>query len=355
MKFAMSQGKIIITLGETMLRLSPAVVGERISFSDYFRVEPGGSESNVAVTLAQLGHRTCHITRVPDSLLGHRIIQYLRGMGVEVDRVSLCHGRIGLYWTENGVGPRPSQVVYDRQGSVFSTWSPDEVEWEKVFDSAAWFHSSGITPAVSKSAADLLTHALGITPKNSLVSIDLNYRKRLWQYLPGNDIKAVHSIMGRLCQRCDYIFGNETDFRDCLGLEAPSMGSPVDRWSTIARALFHAYPRVKGIAVSLRDSYSASENGWTGFLIIRSGSDIEVFQGPYFEIKNIIDRIGTGDSFAAGVIHGLVCFSQRPQDVIDFAVTLSALKHTLRGDVCMVTEDEVWNVFKAKGSGRIER
>lgn len=351
----MSQEKIIITLGETMLRLSPAVVGERISFSNYFRVEPGGSESNVAVTLAQLGHRTCHITRVPDSPLGHRIIRYLRGMGVGVDRVSLCHGRIGLYWTESGVGPRPSQVVYDRQDSVFSTWSPDEVEWERVFDSAAWFHSSGITPAVSESAADLLTRALESTPKTSLTSIDLNYRKKLWQYLPGNDVKDVHNIMDRLCQKCDYIFGNETDFNDCLGIKLSSRGSSVDKWSKIARTLFHSYPRVKGMAVSLRDSYNASENGWTGFLILRSGSTIEAFQGPYFEIKDIVDRIGTGDSFAAGVIHGLVCFSQRPQDVIDFAVTLSALKHTLRGDVCMVTEDEVWNVLKAKGSGRIER
>ena len=292
----------ILTLGETMLRLSPKYEGDRLLSAKDFRVEPGGSESNVASALAGLGHRVRHLTKVPANALGDMVIRKLREEGVNVDYVYRSSGRIGCYWTEIGLGPRPSRVIYDRVDSLFSNWLPNEVDWDQVFTDVVWLHSSGITPAVSPTARDFLLQAIDSALAGTIISIDLNYRNKLWGYLSENREEQIHKIMERICSRCHYVFGNESDFEDCLGIPVSDSRAKQEKYQSVASAFFERFKNSKGIAVSSRVSINASENDWTGFLFLKKKGSIERYCGPTYRITDIVDRLGAGDAFAGGLI-----------------------------------------------------
>lgn len=345
----------IVTFGETMLRLSPENAGERLAQSSRFRVEAGGSESNAAISLAMLGHKVFHVTRLPLSPLGDLVVNQLCRFGVDVSRVVRGGARVGCYWTELGIGPRPSRVIYDRTDSAFATWEAGEINWASVFEGADWFHVSGITPAISRIAADTLSDGLKAAPAQVKVSLDLNYRETLWRYVQGELGPYVKLLMGTYCERCDVLFGNESDFQKTFGMMAAVAGDVSAQYRVVAEAAFERFTRLRVVAITLRRSHSASENTWSGLLFLRTRSGVEGFRGPEFELRQIVDRLGSGDSFAAGVVHGLLKYPEQPQKIADFAVTFSALKHTVRGDPSPFREEEVWQVLDAQGTGRVLR
>jgi len=332
----------IVTFGETMLRLAPKDPGDRLARSREFRVEPGGSESNVAIALATLGHRTFHLTRLPQGPLGDLVVSHLRGLGVETGRIQRGGERVGCYWTEMGQGPRPGRVIYDRENSAFAAWPPGEVDWSAALAGADWLHTSGITPALSARSAQTLTQGLGT---------------KLWRYLTGDATGEAGRIMAGLCHRCHLVLGNETDWGDVFGWEPEEAASLEQAHLPVARAAFERFKELEAVAMSQRVSHSASVNTWSGLLYLRppNGGGVRSFQGPVFELHSIVDRVGAGDAFAAGIIHGLLSWPGRPQEVVDFAVTLSALEHTLRGDACTFSQTEVLEALASKGSGRIIR
>lgn len=345
----------IATLGEIMLRLSPEREGERIVNAKQFIVEPGGSESNVAMCLSYLGHRVRHITRVPKNVLGEKIIRYLRGGGVSVDYVYKDTGRIGCYWTEIGKGPRPSMVEYDRDNTAFGSWDANSIKWEDPLRNINWFHSSGITPAISQNGYKLIKTALDFIDSGISVSFDLNYRNKLWKYIDGETRKSIVTKMDKLVKNCDYIFGNETDFENCLGIIISEDNDDLQKFYDVAVKVFNKYEKAKGVAISSRTPYSASDNGWTGYLFLRKHDKVCAYVGPKFRLTSIVDRIGAGDSFAAGIIHGLIKYKDDPQKIINFGTTISAVKHSLIGDACNIKENEVWDVVKSLGSGNVIR
>ena len=345
----------VVTLGETMLRVSPEKVGERFQNAIQFRVEPGGSESNVAIALAHLGHKVRHLTRVPEDALGDIVVRHVKAAGVSAEHIYRSVGRIGCYWTEMGVGPRPSKVIYDRSESLFSNWLPDEVDWDRLFDDVGWFHTSGINPALNQRSADFLNYAFDSVPQNVIKSLDLNYRTTLWKYLTKNRQQTIYRIMSGFCARSDYVFGNETDFQDCLGLRFRPDANNCERYETLASGFFEKFEKPQGIAISLRGSHSASDNTWSGVFFIRKEKGFDIFEGPSFRIHPIVDRLGAGDSFSAGMIHGLKRFQEAPQDIINFAIALGALKHTIRGDACFVNEEDVRGILASKGVGKVIR
>ena len=338
-----------------MLRVSPEKVGERLQNAIQFRVEPGGSESNVAIALAHLGHRVRHLTRVPDNAMGDIVVRHMKAAGVNTEHIYRSAGRIGCYWTEMGVGPRPSKVIYDRAESLFSNWLPDEVDWDRLFDNAGWFHTSGITPALNQRSADFLDYAFNRVPPDVVKSLDLNYRKTLWNYHTKDRQQNVLRIMSGFCSRCDYVFGNETDFQDCLDLISHLEANDKERYGAIASEFFEKFDKAQGMAVSLRESHNASDNTWSGLLFLRAKAGVDMYEGPSFRIQPIVDRLGAGDSFSAGIIHGIRRFRESPQDIINFATALGAFKHTIRGDACLVNEEDVWGMLQSKGEGRVIR
>ena len=345
----------IATFGETMLRLSPENPGERLTQAVRFRVEPGGSESNVAIALAMLGHKVFHVTRLPDNPLGDLVLNHLRWFGVDVSRVERGGGRVGCYWTEIGIGPRPSRVIYDRKGSAFATWAADGINWASVFSDAEWLHVSGITPGISQTAADTLLAGLKVVPAHVKVSLDLNYRKTLWTYVTGDVRAYVRERMAAYCERCDVLLGNESDFQDTLGLTRGSFVHVSERYNIIAEAVFELFARPQVVAISVRQSHSATKNTWSGLLFLRASCGVGSFEGPQFELDHIVDRVGSGDSFAAGIVHGLLTYPETPQKILDFAVTFSALKHTVRGDPNPFRENDVLQVLETHGRGEILR
>lgn len=349
--------KRIFTFGEIMLRISPWNRAERVLQTNNFRVEPAGSESNVAVALAMLGEKVSFITKLPDNELKEIIYQYLSQYRVDSSYVSTGGKRLGLLWTEIGIGPRTSYVTYDRDFSAFSDICFEDFEWNKIKDNAAWFHTSAISPAVSKSAHDVLSHVLELMEKEGTkISIDLNYRSKLWKWLNGNKNKKINEIMNNLCSRAFLITGNETDFQNSLGFTTPEEPKDViEIYKGIAEKCFTKMPKLRYITISLRESFSASENRWSGILFLRKNHKINYYKGREYQLNNIVDRVGAGDSFCAGIIHGILNYPKNPQYIIDFAITLSALKHSVRGDASQFSVEDVKHTLKTKGSGRIIR
>ena len=344
--------KQIITFGEIMLRISPADKGDRTSNALHYRIEPGGSEANVAIALAHLGDPAAFFTLLPDSNpLSEKVMAYMRSHGVSTDLIQQRMGRLGLYWTENGVGPRNSNVLYDRHDSVISHVTPDDMPVNKLSNNAEWFHVSGITPAISKKAF-LTTKSFLAFPGTATKSIDLNYRAKLWEWLsPKDNNQTVASCMRDLCQHVQVIMANETDLADAL--EYPQAKSASERHK-VAEKVFQDFPKLKYLSISLRKSESASVNDWTGELYMRTKKVIKQSVGVSYHISPVVDRVGAGDSFTAGIIHGLIN-NNDPQSTIDFAISLSALKHTIRGDACNFQVSDVVHLLKTKGSGRITR
>lgn len=342
---------MITTFGEIMLRIQPAESGERMRQASLFRITPGGSESNVAIALANLGLRTTFVTALPQNELAQIIHEHLWQFGVDTQYLVQEDDRMGLYFTETGIGPRNSFVVYDRAESAFSKADLRTFPMHEIMHKSAWFHFSGISPAVSESVAEILLHATADAP--CPVSIDLNYREKLWQWVE-HDKDSIRNVMEELCGNATLIAGNETDFQNIFGLKTTATDK-AEGFADIARQCFDLFPKTKFITISDRTAISATTNLWGGFLFVRE-DPVFSYHGTEYNIDHIVDRVGTGDSFIAGIIHGLV-YEKKPdyQYVIDFAVALSALNHTTMGDASRFSARDVQKTIESGGSGRIIR
>jgi len=344
--------KKVVTFGEIMLRLSPPG-WKRFSQSSSFDVVYGGGESNVAVSLANYGTNVDFVTRLPENDLGDCALMELRKRGVGVDKIVRGGERLGIYFLETGAVSRGSKVVYDRAYSAMSTIQKGMVDWDTVFKGVDWFHWTGITPAISQGAADACLEAiqaanrLGVT-----VSTDLNYRKKLWKYG-----KQPGDVMPALVEGCDVILGNEEDAEKHFGLHPEGVdvthGGSVDgkAYLSVLKQLQKMFPRAKKVITTLRGSISASHNTWSG--VLYDGKTL--FEAPSYEITHIVDRVGGGDSFMAGLIYGLLNYEGDDQKALNFAVAASCLKHTIKGDANLVTVAEVEKLMGGDASGRVSR
>lgn len=341
----------ILTFGEIMLRLSPPNF-KRFTQARSFDVIYGGGEANVAVSLANFGLPVEFITRLPNNDLGLACIQYLRQYGVNTEKIILGGEQIGIYFLELGASARASKVIYDRDNSAIATATPDMFDWEQNFEGVSWFHWTGITPAISQNLADICFDAVQVAKsKNITVSCDLNYRSKLWKYS-----KKPIDIMPKLVSICDIAIGNEEDADKVLGIKAPDTditSGKLDpsKYKKVVEEMSQKYPNLKYIALTLRGSLSASHNTWSGILYDKK----RTYFAPHYDIAHIIDRVGGGDSFAAGLIYGLLNFKNDPQKILNFAVASSCLKHTIFGDFNLVTVDEVLKIMKGDLSGRVSR
>ena len=339
----------IITFGEIMLRLkSPAL--ERFFQSPSLEATFGGGEANVAVSLANYGMDAAFVTALPNNAIGEACLRDVRSFGVDVSNIKLTDGRMGIYFLETGSNQRPSKVVYDRADSAIAKAPIDLFDWEKIFAGADWFHISGISPAISASAAELSIAACKAAQKMGVtVSCDLNYRKNLWKY--GKEAKEV---MGELAKYIDVAIANEEDFQKSLGITAASdvESGSLDRnvYEGIAKKAMELYPNIKRVAITLRESKSADRNDWAA--CIYDGK--EFYVSRKYEITDIVDRVGGGDSFSGGLIYGLLTY-EKQSDALEYAVAASCLKHTIAGDYNRVTVAEVTALMKGSGSGRVER
>ncbi|CAN5189718.1 sugar kinase [soil metagenome] len=328
----------IVTFGEVMLRLSPPSVG-RFAQTDSLTMHFGGTEANVAVSLAQLGLQAAHVTRFPDHALGRAAAGYLRKYDVSTEHVRYGDGRLGLYFLETGAGSRASQIIYDRADSAFSRIKPDDIDWEPIFQGASWFHWTGITPALSQGAADCLL--AGIQTANRLgvpVSGDIVYRSNLWQYG-----KTPQEIMPALTEGCTLVLGSKGLFSELYDV----VGST---FQESGRAMMKRFPNVRYFTDTKRNSLSASHNQLSAKLF----DGQSVYKSRTYDIQPITDRIGTGDAYMAGLIYGLLTFNDL-QRAVEFGAAASALKHTIPGDVNLATVAEVDTLASGDSSGRLKR
>ncbi len=341
--------KKVVTFGEIMLRLkSPG--HERLFQSPALEARFGGGEANVATSLALFGAEAVFVSALSRDIIGESALRTLRGYGVDVSRVRLTPERTGIYFLETGADQRPSQVVYDRAGSAASLMKPGDFAWSEIFQGAAWFHFTGITPALSRSAADTcLEAAQAARAAGAKVSIDLNYRKKLWNY----GVKAPE-VMRKLAALADVLIANEEDIQMALGLAADSDPSAsrveAQAYQALAARTKAEFPNLQVIAITLRESLSADRNGWSAVLDGIGGFR----QSRKYALEDIVDRVGGGDSFAAGLIFGLLEYQDEAK-ALDFAVAASALKHTIPGDLNLVTREEVERLMAGDGSGRVVR
>ena len=344
--------KKVVTFGEIMLRLAtPGYL--RFVQSDQLTATFGGGEANVAVSLANYGIPVEYVTRLPQNEIADWCISELRKYNVGTQQIIRGGDRVGIYFLETGAVARPSKVVYDRAGSAIAEIKPGMVNWREVLKDAQWFHWTGITPALSRGAADACletiraANELGVT-----VSCDLNYRKNLWKYG-----KTAAEVMPELVSGCDIILGNEEDAEKVFGIkpegfQAEHTGGEVDaaEFESVCRQLMRRFPRAKKVIITLRGSINANHNTWGGCLY----SD-KLYQSRRYDITHIVDRVGGGDSFMGGLIYGLITYPQDDQRALDFAVAASCLKHTIYGDFNLVTVKEVESLMKGDGSGRVIR
>ncbi|WP_100064944.1 sugar kinase [Miniphocaeibacter massiliensis] len=337
----------IVTLGEIMLRLSTPGY-KRFVQSESFDVNYGGGEANVAVSLANYGHDAYFASKLPNNPIGQAAINSLRRYGVHTDYIARGGNRVGIYFLETGASMRPSKVVYDRANSSISEATINDFNFNEIFKGAKWFHFSGITPALSEEAAILTEAACKAAKANGVtVSVDLNYRKNLWSP------EEAQKVMTNLMQYVDVCIGNEEDAELTLGFK------PGDTNVTTGELELSGYQNIfkqmidkfgfKLVVSSLRESYSASDNGWSACAY--DGN--EFYRTKRYDVR-IVDRVGGGDSFASGTIHGLL-EGKNFKDALEFGVAASALKHTINGDFNLVTADEVETLVGGDASGRVQR
>jgi 2-dehydro-3-deoxygluconokinase len=341
--------KPVVTFGELMLRLAPPGF-ERFLQSPVFQATFGGGEANVAVALASLGLDASYVTVLPNNPIADAAVGELRRAGVNTAGIVRGKGRMGIYYLETGANQRPSKVVYDREGSAIASAKPGDIDWDRVFDGAGWFHVTGITPAISATAAALAMEAAEFAARKGItVSCDLNYRKNLWKWG-----KPAAEVMRELMQHVDVAIANEEDVQMALGIAAAVdvESGKLDRGSyeKLTAEVLAQFPKLKMIAITLRESHSASHNGWSACLNDRH----DFLVSRQYEVTHIVDRVGGGDSFAAGLIYGLTMLPA-PQDALEFAVAASCLKHSVPGDFFRFTADEVQSLVKGGGSGRVQR
>ncbi|WP_262511771.1 sugar kinase [Pseudochryseolinea flava] len=328
----------IITLGEIMLRLSTPGYA-RFTQAQHFEVQYGGSEANVAVALANFGLSAAHVTRFPKHELGVAATQALRKNNVETKHIVYGDERMGIYFVENGAMQRSSKLIYDRFDSAFSHIKKGMIDWDEVFKNASWFHWSGITPAISQGAADVCLEAIEAARKNNvLVSGDINYRRNLWQYG-----KTVQEIMPALIASTDFVIAGTTDIENCTGITG-------DSFEEACANFMKQYPAVKKVTTTIRDSISSSHNKisatlWDGKKLINSQA---------YDLTHIVDRIGAGDAYMAGLIYGWLT-KKDDQQTLEFATAATVWKHSVEGDVNIATVAEIEALARGENVGRLLR
>jgi 2-dehydro-3-deoxygluconokinase len=339
----------VVTLGEVMLRLkSPGF--ERLFQSPMLEATFGGAEANVAASLAQFGVDARFVSAVPANNVGDACIASLKGFGVDTSMVRRQGERLGVYFIENGANQRPSRVTYDRSGSSNSTARASDFDWSAVFDGADWFHISGVTPATSASAAELsIAAARAARERHLTVSCDYNYRKNLWRYG-----KSAPEVMRELVGLATVGIANEEDCQKALGIEidvdVKSGAIEKDKYRALADKVLSAFPNLERQVITLRESHSADHNGWSAVMFDRK----QFLSSRHYEITDIVDRVGGGDSFAAGLIYGLRAYKDG-QRALEFATAASCLKHSILGDINRVSVPEVEALMAGDASGRVQR
>ena len=339
----------LLTFGEIMLRLK-APGHERFFQSNMMEATFGGGEANVAVSLANYGMDAQYCTVLPDNAIGDECVKELRRFGVDVSKVQRGPGRMGIYFLENGANQLPSKVVYDRAYSAIALAKPGDIDWDKVFEGVDWFHITGITPAISESAMELSVESVKEAKKRGItVSCDLNYRKNLWKYG-----KKASEVMREMAKYVDVAIANEEDVQKSLEItvDVNVESGELDRekYRALGNKVLESYPNMKCIAITLRESHSADWNGWAACL--NDGKDFYV--SKKYEIRDIIDRVGGGDSFAGGLIYGLNNYEDK-QSALEFAVAASCLKHSVIGDFNRVSVSDVAKLMGGDGTGRVQR
>lgn len=342
----------VVTFGEIMVRLCAPDYLKLIQ-ADRFEVCYAGAEANVAVSLANYGVETDYITCLPNNPIAERCIMTLRGHKVGVDHIMRSGERIGILYLETGSNSRPSRVYYDRENSSFATIVPGSIDWESLLNDADWFHWTGITPALSENAAKECLKAiktanrLGVT-----VSCDINYRGNLWNYG-----KSASDVMPEMVEGSDVILGNEEDCEKVFGIrpiefDAENTNGMIDQKSflSVCQQMIQRFPRCKKMAVTLRGAINANHNTWGG--VLYDGENL--FESRRYDITNIVDRVGGGDSFMGGLIYGLMHYGD-DKAALEFATAASCLKHTLKGDFNWVTVEDVESLMKGNASGRVKR
>lgn len=337
----------IVTLGEIMLRLSPAG-NRRFVQVDDFDVIWGGGEANVAVSCANYGHDAYFVSKLPEHEIGQAAVNALRRYGVDIRHVARGGKRVGIYYCETGASMRPSKVIYDRAGSAIAEADPEDFDFDAIMEGADWFHWSGITPAISDKAAELARLACEAAKRHGVtVSVDLNFRKKLWTS------EKAQSIMRPLMQYVDVCIGNEEDAELCLGFKPEADVEGGETNAEGYKGIFRAIAREFGfkyVVSTLRESYSATHNGLKA--MIYNGE--EFYESKRYDIFPIIDRVGGGDSFSGGLIHGLLTMKSQGE-ALEFAVAASALKHTIPGDFNLVSAAEVQSLAGGNANGRVQR
>lgn len=341
--------KKYITFGEIMLRLKPPN-WERFFQSPLLEATFGGGEANVAVGLARFGLKVAYVSVIPNNPIGDACIGELRRQGVDTSLIVRKGNRLGIYFLEAGANQRPSKVIYDRSHSAIAEASPGDINWDKVFDRVSWFHITGITPAISLSASELSIEALKkAREKGITVSCDLNFRKNLWKYG-----KSASQVMGELVKYIDIAIGNEEDCQKSLGIkvdvDVESGRLQTEKYRELTDRVLNLYPNIKKIAITLRESHSANNNGWSAVLNNRE----EFIVSKKYEIHNIIDRVGGGDTFASGLIYGINNLAD-DKESLEFAVAASCLMHSIPGDLPLLSVEEVKSLAGGATSGRVQR
>jgi 2-dehydro-3-deoxygluconokinase len=339
----------VVTFGEIMLRLKPLSY-ERFFQSPVLEATFGGGEANVAVSLANFGMDVAFMTMLPSNDIANACVGELRRFGVDTSLIQRGKGRMGIYFLEAGANQRASKVVYDRDNSAIALAKPGDIDWSKVFDGKTWFHITGITPAISEGAAMLSIEAVKAAKEMGLtVSCDFNYRKNLWKYG-----KTAKEVMTELVKYVDVGIANEEDCQKSLGIsadvEVETGELNTDQYKMLVKNVIDRFPQMKVIAITLRESKSANHNGWSACLY-----DGKVFYlSRKYDITDIVDRVGGGDSFAAGLIYGLDNYREK-KDALNFAVAASCLKHSISGDFNRVSVAEVEKLMGGDASGRVQR
>lgn len=337
----------VITFGEIMLRLSPELYGRFVQ-SNRLNATYGGGEANVAVSLANYGIQAAFVSKVPAQEIGQAAINSLRAYGVDTSAIALGGSRLGIYFLEKGASQRASKVIYDRAGSSFAQAKSNDFNWDSIFKGATWFHITGITPALSDELAEISIQACKVAKEKGItVSCDLNYRNKLWSKQKANQ------VMSELCKYVDVCIANEEDAHDVFGISASETDVTkglLDHQSYIdvAKQLQSSFG-FKAVAITLRSSISASENLWAAMLY----RDQQAYFSKQYRM-NIVDRVGGGDSFGAGLIYSML-HDFAAQDAIEFATAASCLKHSIEGDFNLVSVEEVSKLVQGDGSGRVQR
>ena len=339
----------VVAFGEVMLRLkSPGL--ERLFQSPSLEASFGGAEANVAVSLAQFGVPVSFVSAIPANPIGDACLGELRKFGVDTSRVRRQGSRLGIYFLEAGANQRPSKVVYDRSCSAIAAAKPGDFDWDVVLDGASWFHLTGVTPAISQSAADLaIDGARRAREKGITVSCDYNYRKNLWKYG-----KSSPDVMRELVRHVHVGIANEEDCQEALGIEldvdVASGSLATDRYRALAARVLEEFPNLDKQVITLRESHSADRNGWSAVLHNRK----DFLLSRRYDITDIVDRVGAGDSFAAGLIYGLQAHGDDAR-ALEFAAAASCLKHSILGDFNRVSVSEVEALVAGEASGRVQR